>query len=113
MSMRAGPILALAILTASCAPDTYFPPNDYDRAGTWQAQGINDRNLRAMVADPAHLQQGVGAATDRGQAGAAAVNQQEQGRIPRLPAGLTTTVGGTGGGGGGGVSSGGSGGSAR
>ncbi|NMJ40082.1 hypothetical protein GWK16_02430 [Roseomonas sp. JC162] len=114
MSMRAGPILVLTLLTASCAPDTYFPPNDFDRAGTWQAQGINDRNLRAMVADPAHLQQGVGAATDRGLQGAAAVNQLEQGRIPRLPAGLTSSVGGGGGGGGaGGVSSSGGGGGAR
>lgn len=113
MSMRAGPIVALAILTASCAPDTYFPPNDYDRAGTWQAQGINDRNLRAMVADPAHLQQGVGAATDRGAAGAAGVNQLERGQRPQLPAGLTSTVGGSGGSGGGGVSTGAGGGSAR
>lgn len=113
MSMRAGPILALAILTASCAPDTYFPPNDFDRAGTWQAQGINDRNLRAMVADPAHLQQGVGAATDRGLQGAAAVNQLERGQRPSLPAGITSSVGGTGGSGGGGVSTGAGGGSAR
>ncbi len=97
MPMRAGPILAFALLTAGCAPDTYFPPNDFDRAGTWQAEGINDRNLRAMVADPAHLRQGVGASTDRGDAGAAAVNQLQRGQRPQLPAGLSNvgSAGGT------------------
>lgn len=78
--------LLLAFNIAACAPDTYFPPTDFERAGTWQAEGINDRNLRAMVADPSHLTRGVGAATDRGAAGAAAVSALECGRRPRLPA---------------------------
>ena len=53
--------------------------------GTWQAEGVNDRNLRAMVADPSHLARGVGAATDRGAAGAAAVIALECGMRPPLP----------------------------
>lgn len=109
MPMRAGLILAIALLTAACQPDTYFPPNDFDRAGTWQAEGVNDRNLRAMVADPAHLQQGVGASSDRGQQAAAAVNQLEGGRRPALPRGLSN-IGSASGGGAAGVSSGGGGG---
>ena len=78
--------LALALGLGACAPDTYLPPTDFERAGTWQAEGINDRNLRAMVADPSHLTRGVGAATDRGAAGATAVDALMDCRRPRLPA---------------------------
>lgn len=77
--------LILTLGLAACAPDTYFAPTDFERAGTWQADGVNDRNLRAMVADPSHLTRGVGAATDRGAAGAAAVTALECGRRPPLP----------------------------
>jgi len=79
------PALATVIGLMGCAPDTYFPPTDFERAGTWQADGVNDRNLRAMVADPSHLTRGVGAATDRGGAGAAAVAALDCGRRPPLP----------------------------
>ena len=85
--------LALALGLGACAPDTYFPPTDFERAGTWQAEGINDRNLRAMVADPSHLTRGVGAATDRGAAGAAAVTALERGRRPPLPRTTLSDVG--------------------
>ncbi len=119
--------LALAVGLGACAPDTYFPPTDFERAGTWQAEGINDRNLRAMVADPSHLTRGVGAATDRGRAGSAAVAALDACRRPRLPDSSISEVGGTAGtgdtsvsasgcgsgGGGGGSSGGGSGGSAQ
>ncbi len=88
MDRRLAPLsaLALALGLGACAPDTYFPPTDFERAGTWQAEGINDRNLRAMVADPSHLTRGVGAATDRGAAGATAVAAMMDCRRPRLPA---------------------------
>ena len=89
MAPRAVPILGLLLVLGACAPDTYFPPSDFERAGTWQAEGVNDRNLRAMVADPAHLSSGVGAASDRGAQGAAAVRALEAGRRPALPAGLS------------------------
>lgn len=90
-------IVALALGVTACAPDSYFAPTDFERRGTWQAEGINDRNLRAMAADPSHLTRGVGAATDRGQAGAAAVRALEAGQRPALPAGLSD-IGGQGGG---------------
>lgn len=89
MAPRAVPILGLLLVLGACAPDTYFPPSDFERAGTWQAEGVNDRNLRAMVADPAHLSNGVGAASDRGGQGAAAVRALEAGRRPALPVGLS------------------------
>jgi hypothetical protein len=88
----AGSIVALALGLAACA-DSYIAPTDFERRGTWQAEGINDRNLRAMVADPSHLTRGVGAATDRGQAGSAAVTALEAGRRPRLPTGLSDVGG--------------------
>lgn len=101
--------LGLVLALGACGTDNYFPGQDIDRIGTWQAEGINDRNLRAQVADPAHLTRGVGAATDRGEQGARAVRALNEGRRPRLPA-TQFDVGG-GGGGGGGVTSGGGGGS--
>ncbi|MEO3474546.1 hypothetical protein AAFN86_21950 [Roseomonas sp. CAU 1739] len=82
--------LVLTLGTAACAPDTYLPPTDFERAGTWQAEGVNDRNLRAMVADPSHLTRGVGAATDRGSAGADAVSALDRGTRPPLPRGLSS-----------------------
>jgi hypothetical protein len=109
MAPRAFAILGALLVVGACAPDTYFPPSDFERAGTWQADGVNDRNLRAMVADPAHLSNGVGAAADRGSQATAAVNALEAGRRPALPRGLSdigaqgnTAAGVTSGGGGGG-----------
>ena len=89
MAQRTAPILGLALVLGACAPDTYFPPSDFERAGTWQAEGINDRNLRAMVADPAHLTRGASAPNDRAQQGVAAINALEEGRRPPLPRGLS------------------------
>lgn len=109
MARRTTAILGLALALGACAPGTYFPPSDIDRAGTWQAEGINDRNLRAQVADPAHLTHGAAAATDRGQAGVAGVRQLYGGRRPQLPVSGLSQIGG-GGGGQAGVSSGGGGG---
>lgn len=103
----AGLIVVMALGLGACA-DSYIAPTDFERRGTWQAEGINDRNLRAMAADPSHLTRGVGAATDRGQAGSAAVTALEAGRRPALPTGLSDIGGG--GGGSAGVSQGGGGG---
>ncbi len=91
MNRHATPALLLALGLGACAA------TDFDRPQTWQADGVNDRNLRAMVVDPAHLDRGVGAATDRGQQGAAAVRALEAGQRPALPAGLSD-IGGAGGG---------------
>jgi hypothetical protein len=101
--------LGLVLALGACGTDNYFPAQQFDRAGTWHAEGINDRNLRAQVADPAHLTRGAGAATDRGEQATAAIRALNAGRRPALPAGLSD-VGGGAGGGGGGVTSGGGGG---
>lgn len=108
MARNPAPILAIALALGACA-DSYIAPTDFERRGTWQADGVNDRNLRAMVADPSHMTRGVGAATERGDAGAAAVAAMQQGRRPALPQGITD-IGQQGGGGGAGVTSGGGGG---
>lgn len=102
------PALATVIGLMGCAPDTYFPPTDMERAGTWQAEGINDRNLRAQVADPSHLTRGAAAATDRGRPATSAIRALDAGQRPALPAGLSEIGGQTSGAAG--VSSGGSGG---
>ena len=101
MASRYAPlaVLGLAFGLAACGPDTYFPPTDFERAGTWQAEGINDRNLRAMVADPSNLTRGVGAATARGDAGASAVAALDACRRPQLPSSSLSRVGSTVGGG--------------
>lgn len=101
--------LGLVLALGACGSNNYFPAQDIDRAGTWQAEGINDRNLRLQVADPAHLTRGAGATTDRGEQAARAVRAMNAGQRPRLPAGLSD-IGGQAGQGGGGVTSGGGGG---
>ncbi|WP_198369967.1 hypothetical protein [Roseomonas rosulenta] len=78
-------VLSLVLGLGACGTDNYFPAQDFDRRGTWQAEGINDRNLRAQVADPAHLTRGAGAATDRGEQASTAVRALNEGRRPRLP----------------------------
>ncbi len=83
MARQTAPILGLLLVLGACA-DT-----DFDRPYTWQAEGVNERNLRAMVADPAHLTRGAAAATDRGQQASAAISALEAGRRPALPAGLS------------------------
>lgn len=107
MARRTIPILGVVLALGACAPDTYFPPSDMERRGTWQAEGVNERNLRAQIADPAHLTRGAAAATDRGQPGSAAIRALEAGQRPALPRGLsdiggaTTNAGVSSGGGGG------------
>jgi len=88
-------LLPLLILLGGCQGDGIGP----DRIGTWQPQGHNVANLHAMAADPAHLDRGVGAATERGAAGTDAVLRLLEDRRRALPVARTTTVGGAGGGG--------------
>jgi hypothetical protein len=101
-------VLVVALALGACGSDNYFPANDIDRRGTGQAEGINDRNLRAQVANPAHLTRGASAATDRGDQASAAIRALNAGRRPPLPEGLSDV--GAGGGGASGVTSGGGGG---
>jgi len=93
--------IPLLLLLASCGSYDVIGP---DRPGTWQPIGANNTNLQAMVADPSHLDRGVGASTERGHAGTDAVQRLLEDRRRALPITRTTTVGagGAGGGGGGG-----------
>ncbi len=88
--MRSFPILRLGflLLLAGCGGG-----EDFSRPGTWQPMGANEANLRAMVADPAHLQQGVGAETERGQPASLAIRRLERGLRPPLPATRASGIG--------------------
>ncbi|WP_376089146.1 hypothetical protein ACE7GA_17430 [Roseomonas sp. CCTCC AB2023176] len=60
--------------------------DDFSRPGTWQATGINDVNLRAMLANPGDLQHGAVLPGGNGTTGAAAVTRLNQDRLRPLPA---------------------------
>ncbi|RKK03195.1 hypothetical protein EBE87_25320 [Pseudoroseomonas wenyumeiae] len=64
---------AAALLLAGCA-------DPIDRPGTWRAGNVNDQNLRAMMADPAHERFGIGAADSRADTSAAAVQRLREGK---------------------------------
>jgi len=71
--------LATPLALAACAT------GDFERPGTWQPAGVNDRNLRAMLADPAHAARGAAAGEERGTAGSAPVRSLLRGARPPLP----------------------------
>ncbi len=112
----AAPAVTLLSL-AACAQDPFVRPD------TWRATGVNERNLRAMIANPADLTRGTGSATERGDAGSTAVTRLVTERRRPLPVSPTSSLGGaeqpgadtptpglgiaTGGGGGGGGATGG------
>lgn len=62
--------------------------SDFTREGTWQATGVNDRNLRAMLAYPSHAAGGAVAPYERGAAGTAPLGRLMRGeRLPLPPSG--------------------------
>lgn len=77
MPLRPMPALGLAILLLGGC--------DYQRPGTWHASGVNDANLRTMLAEPAHAVSGVAAQTERGQPASLAVYLLERDRRRPLP----------------------------
>jgi len=77
------PALLLLPLLATAAACTDDP---MERPGTYQVRGVNDANLRAMVANPADLQRGQEALTSRGAAAAEPVNLLRAGKRPPLSA---------------------------
>lgn len=88
LPMLAGPMLAGAMaLLAGCGPD------DFSRPGTWQATGANEANLRAMVAEPAHLQRGVAATTERAQPATQAIRRLAADRRRPLPDSRAAQIG--------------------
>ena len=63
------------------------------REGTWRPSGVNDANLRAMIADPAHLQEGVGDPRGRSRQAADAIERLEDDALRSLPDVRASTVG--------------------
>jgi hypothetical protein len=82
-----GALLGLMLSLGACTDDPF------ERPGTWRPAGVNEANLRAQVTDPAVLQRGLGAGTDRGQQGATAVTALEAGKRPRVPSTALTIIG--------------------
>lgn len=91
-------VLLLAGALAGCA-NTLDPIN---REGAWRPGGVNDANLRAMIADPSHLSMGIGATTTAGPGAADAVDRLHRDRVRPLPETRLAPIGPAGGGGGGG-----------
>lgn len=94
---RAAALLLSILALTGCALDPYT------RDGVWRPSAINDTNLRAMIADPRDLQQGVGEPGANAASAAAAVQRLLEDRVRPLP---STSTGGVAGGSGGGSSGG-------
>ena len=73
--------LALLAGTTGCAcmNDPFVCP------GTWRPEHVNEANISAMVADPRHLEQGVGTDASPGQLSAAAVHRLLTDHVKPLP----------------------------
>ena len=70
-NLRRFACLALLFGAAGCAG-----LNDpFQREGTWQPENLNNANIAAMVANPRHLEYGVGDDTSPGEISAAAVRR--------------------------------------
>ena len=87
-------LTGLGLLLAGCAQDQLRAP------GTWTPTGANERNLRAMIADPQDLWRGQASATSRGAAGAMPVAVMLDGKPRKLGAVHTSSAAGSEGGGG-------------
>jgi hypothetical protein len=82
------------VLLAACAGDPR------EREGTWRPTGANETNLRAMIADPQHLERGVGDPRGRGRQAADAIERLEDDALKPLPDVRASNVGPSVGGGG-------------
>jgi len=96
---------SLALLCGLALAGCKDLPDPVDGEGKWRPTGLNDANLRAMIVDPSHLQQGVGSPQASGPTGTAAVERLYTDKVKPLPNVRLAPVGG-----GGGSSSGGEGG---
>jgi hypothetical protein len=66
---------------------------DFARPGTWQASGVNDANLRLMLADPQDGLRGRAAVGDRAQPATLAVRRLERDRRRPLPDSRAARIG--------------------
>ena len=88
------PALLITVMLTGCAQ-----VDPYTRNGMWQPEGVNDRNLEAMVANPADLIYGHGDPRTQPQMATTAVSQLLAGHAKTLPAissDATPGAGGTG-----------------
>jgi hypothetical protein len=74
---------ALLLLLALAGCDATDP---FRAEGKWRPAGVNELNLRVMLADPSHLDQGVEEPRRDGQLAAAAVDRLRRDRVRPLPA---------------------------
>ena len=68
-----------SMLVSGCAAQ-----DPYTREGVWRPNGANDRNLRAMIANPDDLTAGAVDTAADGQVMAAAVARYRSGRVKEL-----------------------------
>ena len=78
---------ALLLGLAGCIDDPF------ERPGTWPPAGVNDRNLRAMIADPEDLERGSAALRERGAAGSNAATRLLTEQRRPLPATASSRLG--------------------
>jgi hypothetical protein len=76
-------LLILAPVLVGCTVPPFSDP--FDRPGTWQPTGVNDANIRAMAANPAHVQRGVGTSTELAAEAVPPVDRLFRGQRPALP----------------------------
>jgi hypothetical protein len=77
-AMHARLAFMAAFMLTGCGPEPL------ERPGTWHAGGLNDQNLRAMLAEPPHALRGIGAPDSRGDNAAAAVERLRQDKLRPL-----------------------------
>lgn len=80
--MRPPSLAALAALVAVAACGLADP---LEREGTWRPTQVNDANLRAMIADPGHLQHGASDPSGRGRQATDAIERLEDRKLDPLP----------------------------
>jgi type IV pilus biogenesis protein CpaD/CtpE len=83
MALRTYGLAALLLLAAGLAGCDQIDP--YTRSGVWRPIGANEVNLRAMVANPADLANGVDAGGEDGQLSTAAVERLRLDKVKALP----------------------------
>lgn len=82
------PVLLLVLAGAGCAST-----DPYQRPGMWHPAGVNDANLRAMVAVPSDLVVGAPSGPGGGGQAAAALDRARHDRVRPLPASAIAKIG--------------------
>ncbi|TPG59755.1 hypothetical protein EAH89_05875 [Roseomonas nepalensis] len=83
-------LLALLLLLSACEAAVVDP---YLAEGRWRPSGVNEANLRAMVANPGHLVSGQGPIRVDAQSAAAAVARYRADQVRPLPRTSSSDIG--------------------